>query len=179
MCVAALALLTLPLPCLRSDDTEAEVPACREETINFVFDCRQRRLGRVARNALDRAACSTCSSGLRPSVVRRAVPASPPPSCRHLTATYAAIILRRRLRHHLRKNAATSAACRTTAPSCQHRRRHRSFVLRPRRLSCAATATMAGTSATAAAATTKLPPPRSRFHQEATFVALEPHVVSM
>ena len=72
MCVAALALLTLPLPCLRSDDTAADEPACRDEIIKIIYDRRQRRLGRVARNALDRAASTRCSAGPRPSGVTAA-----------------------------------------------------------------------------------------------------------
>ena len=66
VCVAALALLTLPLPCLRSVVSVAEEPACRDEIIKFLFDCRLRRLGRVARSALDWAASTSCSTGPRP-----------------------------------------------------------------------------------------------------------------
>ena len=60
MCLAALVLLTLPLPCLCSDDTEAEEPACRDEMINLLVDRRHhRRLGCVAWTTLDCAASTT------------------------------------------------------------------------------------------------------------------------
>ena len=83
------------------------------------------KLSTIDGSAVSAASPGTHSTGPHPPDARLGrvpplspPPASPPPSCRHLTATCAAIILRRRLRHHLRKNAATSAACRTTAPSC-------------------------------------------------------------
>ena len=42
-CLAALALLTLPLPCLRSDDTAAEVPSRRAELSTLLDDRRLQR----------------------------------------------------------------------------------------------------------------------------------------